>query len=166
MATLRNTYELLRKTNLKTTSKHRSQNQWGENNTSYKHGATHSPEYYSWKAMKQRCTNPKDPSYKNYGGRGITVCKAWLDFAIFIMDMGKRPAGFTLSRIDNDGPYCRSNCKWESPQDQAKNTRRSIYTKEVLQEALELKKAGYSYRAIDRHFGSSLGSAWYSLRNL
>lgn len=94
----------------------------GESTT--KHGLVKHPLYRAWKAMIQRCTNPNNPSYHNYGGRGITVDPAWRnDFAAFFRDMGERPKGHTLERKDNDGPYCKGNCIWATRRTQSRNTR-------------------------------------------
>lgn len=83
------------------------------------------PEYNSWLAMRHRCRNPKVTAFKNYGGRGITVCDRWHDsFADFLADMGKRPTlGHTLDRIDNDGNYEPGNCRWATWDVQSKNRR-------------------------------------------
>lgn len=70
-------------------------------------------EYRAWNLMKRRCYNCNDISYKNYGGRGIKVCKRWRDsFANFLEDMGKKPKGFSLDRINHDKDYCPENCRW------------------------------------------------------
>lgn len=94
----------------------------------WKHGHTiggPSREYSSWQGMKNRCLVPSHQGYKNYGGRGIKICDRWLNsFSNFVSDMGERPAKFTLDRIDPDGNYDPSNCRWASWQTQARNKRK------------------------------------------
>ncbi len=89
------------------------------------HGHTwksgYTPTYGSWQAMIQRCTNPNHDGWERYGGRGITVCGRWRDFRNFLADMGKRPKGATIDRIDNDGNYEPGNCRWTTPKVQSAN---------------------------------------------
>lgn len=89
-----------------------------------KHGMERSKEYASWLNMKQRCTNSNNERYKDYGGRGITICEEWLNsFSQFYKDMGPKPKDLTLDRINNDGNYEPSNCRWATYEQQANNQR-------------------------------------------
>ena len=87
------------------------------------HGMTDTPTYNSWASMWQRCTNPNSPRYPSHGGRGIKVCSQWESFEQFLMDMGYRPQGKSLDRMNNDGDYTPSNCRWATPGEQSSNTR-------------------------------------------
>lgn len=88
-----------------------------------KHGMTYSSTYKSWNAMKDRCTNPNNASWEYYGGRGITLDDSWNVFINFFNDMGERPPGTSLDRIDNDGNYEPGNCRWASSSVQGTNRR-------------------------------------------
>lgn len=101
-------------------------NEWARNGGRNRHGHTSqggpaTRTYYSWKTMIQRTTNPKAHKYGNYGGRGITVCERWRKFDNFLADMGERPKDRTLDRINPDGNYEPTNCRWATAATQNRN---------------------------------------------
>jgi len=92
-----------------------------------RHGMYKTPTYKAWTHMKERCRNPKSSEYNNYGGRGITVDPRWDSFENFLTDMGERPfPKAQLDRIDNDGNYTPTNCRWTTVAIQRRNTRRNL----------------------------------------
>lgn len=98
-----------------------------KNGLSKKHGMSKTPTYETWFCMKNRCNNPKDARYKDYGGRGIKVCKKWYKFENFYEDMGVRPKNKTIDRINNNRGYEPSNCKWSTRAEQSNNMRSNRY---------------------------------------
>lgn len=130
------------------------------------HGKSNTAENLAWKNIKQRCLNPKNKHYKNYGGRGITICDRWRDsFENFLEDMGERPSPkHSIDRIDNNQGYYKENCKWSTKSEQNSNKRNSnnaIYkdkrtTLVSLAKEYNIKKSTLNNRL---HLGWSLEKA-------
>ena len=119
--------------------------------------ATHrlagSPGHTSWKNMKSRCDNPNDKDFPRYGGRGITYCDRWKDFSNFLEDMGAKPEKMQIDRIDNDGNYEPSNCRWVDGSTNSNNRRSNVlitHNEETLTMAQWAKKIGIGPKTL-RH---------------
>lgn len=96
-------------------------------NLNLTHAMTNSREYRTWQSMVQRCCNQKHHAWRNYGGRGITICSRWREsFEAFVGDMGHRPPGMSIDRIDPDGNYEPGNCRWADPVTQRRNRSRKV----------------------------------------
>lgn len=130
---------------------------YGSPHITKRHGMVGTPTYYTWEGIKQRCNNPNASDYKNYGGRGIKVCDKWLDFKNFYSDMGDRPKGLEIDRIDNDGDYTPENCRWITHKDNCRNTSRTILNIKIVEEIREMKRNGFTYREIAEKIGVNKG---------
>ena len=117
-----------------------------------KHGERYSDEYRIWSGMKSRCNNPNTPKYKDYGGRNINVSKEWDSFVNFLNDMGRRPSKkHSIDRINNDGDYCKENCRWTTNKVQANNSRRNhllTYNGKIQSLSLWSKELGINYATL------------------
>lgn len=118
------------------------------------HGLTKHPLYDVWTVIIQRCTNPKNPGYPNYGGRGITICIRWRNsFSAFLEDIGERPEpGYSLDRIDNDRGYEPGNTRWANRTTQARNSRHARLTLRDARRIRFLRAQGYGSQAIAKLF--------------
>lgn len=128
-----------------------------------KHGLSETPEYFAWRSARSRCKDHKHPEYPRYGARGITMCDRWINsFEAFLSDMGPRPAGMSLDRIDNDGPYTgpcpeypNGNCRWSTIQEQNSNQRKTIritHNGETLSLKEWARKFGIHYSVLRKRY--------------
>jgi len=92
-----------------------------------KHGMCFTSTYTIWVLMRRRCESDYDTEFHNYGGRGVKYTERWKKFENFLEDMGVRPEGLQIDRIDNDGDYCKENCKWSTPKEQSNNKRNNVH---------------------------------------
>ncbi len=131
----------------------------------WKHGLRRHSAYNSWTGMMGRCYNPRLKSWKRYGGRGISVCSRWHSVVNFIEDMGEKPPGKSIDRINNDKGYCKSNCRWATRVQQNNNHSRNVrlkYRNESLTISQWSRRLGVSRSSIC----SRLGKGWSAEKSL
>lgn len=117
---------------------------------------TNRPEYKAWCDMLGRCNNQRHHAYAHYGQRGIRVCARWAtSFAAFYADMGDRPPGMTLDRVDNDKDYGPGNCRWATRREQTRNRRTTLFEQHEPAQIRWLHSLGYRVGDIARFFGVS-----------
>ncbi len=117
--------------------------------------------YQTWENMRSRCYRPKTNRFRDYGGKGIQVCARWFMFENFLADMGERPVGKTIDRINSNGHYMPSNCRWLTPKEQCANRRSlrgesnpsHILTHDQVVEIKNLIRSGSTQQAIANQFG-------------
>lgn len=115
--------------------------------------------YRTWKEMRNRCNNPKATQFKWYGGRGVKVCPRWSSFELFLEDMGERPRGLTLDRVDNDADYTPENCQWLSPLEQTRKQKKNKL-QHVFAELRKDRAAGMTFAALGAKYGVSDTTAY------
>jgi len=118
-----------------------------------KHGKTDSKEYLTWMNMRRRCYEFGRPDFSSYLGKGIKVCERWENsFNNFFEDMGEKPKGMTLERIDNNGDYSKGNCKWASTKEQNRNKSNNKLNENKVKEVIKLHTQGFSQTEIAEQF--------------
>ena len=133
-------------------------------------GAT--PTHTAWRHMKERCDNPNCHLYERYGGRGIRYCEQWQKYSNFFQDMGEKPLGYELDRINNNGDYTPDNCRWVSSTENRRNTSRNVIDiqsakeiKELLKIAGILPNGSYPHGTISR-ISKELDISIYAIRSV
>lgn len=117
------------------------------------HGLGGTPTYRSWYSMHDRCLNRNNPSFPYYGAKGITVCDRWRSLSAFVEDMGHRPPGMSLDRIDVSGQYCKENCRWADNLTQQRNRSSVKMTEGKAQDAREMISSGLTQKEVAEWFG-------------
>jgi len=135
------------------------------NNWRHGHCSPQTKTYRAWAGMKRRCYNPSVKAWKNYGGRGISVCQDWHSFTQFLADMGECPTGSTLDRVDNNGNYKPNNCRWATRGAQARNRRTSKLSLKHIQDIKNLYEEGkFTQCELADKFSVSQANIWYHLK--
>lgn len=120
------------------------------------HGYSRTPTYASWCDARKRCYSPQNKRFSEYGGRGIGMCDAWRDsFESFLRDMGERPKGMTLERLDVDKWYEPGNCTWATAAQQAQNTRANVADWDSVRAMRKRRAEGATYQQLASDFGMS-----------
>jgi hypothetical protein len=114
---------------------------------------TDTPTWKTWRSMRKRCNQVNKDGYESYGGRGINICERWNRFENFLADMGCRPDGYTLDRINTDGDYCKENCQWSCKARQQHNRRNTKLDWNKISEMNWMSKEGFTQVLISKHFG-------------
>ena len=130
------------------------------------HGKSNILEYKIWQGILDRCNNSNCKNYFHYGGRGITVCERWKNsFENFYKDMGPRPSDkYSIDRIDNNGNYQPSNCKWSSRKDQARNTRKNVI--ESLEQAEEIRTKYKTGKYTQQELSKMYSCSYVNMNNI
>lgn len=124
------------------------------------HGMSKTPTYVSWLDARKRCFSQQNKRYPQYGGRGISMCHSWAkSFDAFLSDMGTKPEGMTLERVDVDGDYTKDNCTWATKAQQSQNTRRTKASWPTVREMRARHAKGETSSSLARHFGMSWSNA-------
>ena len=132
-----------------------------------RHGMSGTPTYKSWKNMIRRCTRPNHINKKDYKDRGISVCDRWRSFINFYQDMGDRPPGYSLDRIDNNGNYTPKNCRWATKRQQDNNKRTNVFIShqgETLTLSQWSRKTGIHVRTLSNRYNRAPDRDWDSVR--
>lgn len=107
--------------------------------------------YRTWKEMRQRCLNKNSDKWQWYGGRGILICAEWNSFERFLSDMGDRPEGKTIDRIDNDGNYCKDNCRWADQKEQTRKQSHCVVTVDMAKSIKDDYANSEKYRGLQSY---------------
>jgi hypothetical protein len=123
------------------------------------------PTYNSWQNMKARCDNPNNPRYQHYGERGITYPSSWKEYKNFRRDMGKRPPGTSLDRINVEESYSSQNCRWATPNEQGRNQRTTVLSREIVAAILYARAhSDLSQRQLSKELGLIFGISKHTIR--